>query len=278
MLALTEEQQRLVDAWLPGAELVEDLSWGLVDTTVLRLRRQGEEYVVKAAGPGNHHIRREIAAHRQWLRPWNAAGRAPRLVHCDEAANLLLTTFLPGELVEGSDAESEPDVYRQAGQLLAVLHGQAERLDLEHEAALDAKALTWLDRPHRIAPDVEAQLRERLAAHPGEPAWLVPTHGDWQPRNWLVDSGRVLAIDLGRADWRTPETDLARLAVQQFLGRPDLEAAFVEGYGADPRHHPRWPRVQLREAIGTAAWAFQVGDEAFEAQGHRMIAAVLAGD
>ena len=30
-----------------------------------------------------------------------------------------------------------------------------------------------------------------------------------------------------------------------------------------------------REAIGTAAWAYQVGDRPFEEQGHRMIAAAL---
>jgi hypothetical protein len=33
----------------------------------------------------------------------------------------------------------------------------------------------------------------------------------------------------------------------------------------------------VREGIGTAAWAHRVGDEAFEAQGHRMIAEALAG-
>lgn len=31
----------------------------------------------------------------------------------------------------------------------------------------------------------------------------------------------------------------------------------------------------VHEAIGTAAWAHQVGDEAFENQGHRMIAEAL---
>lgn len=31
----------------------------------------------------------------------------------------------------------------------------------------------------------------------------------------------------------------------------------------------------LREAVSTAAWAYQVGDEAFEKQGHRMLAETL---
>ncbi|MBS9376660.1 hypothetical protein GON09_005681 [Rhodococcus sp. B50] len=33
--------------------------------------------------------------------------------------------------------------------------------------------------------------------------------------------------------------------------------------------------VTLREAIGTAVWAYQVGDEPFENEGHRMLADAL---
>lgn len=31
----------------------------------------------------------------------------------------------------------------------------------------------------------------------------------------------------------------------------------------------------VHEAIGTAVWAYQVGDERFERQGHRMVAEAL---
>ena len=105
---------------------------------------------------------------------------------------------------------------------------------------------------------------------------LVPTHGDWQPRNWLVHDGVVSVIDLGRADLRPAMTDLTRLAAQDFRRDPRLEAAFLEGYGSDPREPSAWHRTRLREAVGTAVWAHQVGDEAFEAQGHRMIEDALA--
>jgi thiamine kinase-like enzyme len=104
---------------------------------------------------------------------------------------------------------------------------------------------------------------------------VVPTHGDWQPRNWLVDAGRLAVIDFGRADLRPAHTDLARLAARQFLTRPELETALLEGYGADPREPASWLRLRIREAIGTAAWAFMVGDEPYEQQGQRMVAAVI---
>lgn len=45
--------------------------------------------------------------------------------------------------------------------------------------------------------------------------------------------------------------------------------------GSDPREADAWMRLRIREAVGTAAWAYKVGDEAFEQQGHRMIAEVL---
>ena len=70
-------------------------------------------------------------------------------------------------------------------------------------------------------------------------------------------------------------TDLVRLAGQDFWRNPSLEDAFLDGYGRDPRESEAWHRHRVREAIGTACWAFQVGDEPFEEHGHRLISEVL---
>jgi thiamine kinase-like enzyme len=179
---LSAAQRELVQAWLPGAEVVHDHSWGLVGTTVLEVEQDGARFTVKAGDDRDHHLARELRAHREWLRPWTTAGRAPQ---------------------------------------------------------------------------------------------LVPTHGDWQPRNWLVQDGVVSVIDFGRADLRPALSDLGRLDAQDFAREPALEVAFIEGYGDDPREPAAWHRHRVREAIGTAAWAYAVDDEAFEAQGHRMLAELL---
>jgi len=272
---LTERQRDLLAAWLPGADVVQDLSWGLVGTTVLEVRHAGDSYVVKAGDEADHHLAREVRAHREWLRPWVDAGRAPLLVHADVDAKVLVTRWLPGSLVEGTNHEHEPDTYEQAGRLLAELHGQPAVEDPTYEAREQRKARAWLGRTHRIATDVEARLHAEVSSWPTPTAMLVPTHGDWQPRNWLVHEGVVGVIDFGRADLRPAYTDFSRLAAQQFRDDPTLEAAFLDGYGDDPREPARWHRQRVREAIGTAVWAHLVGDEVFEAQGHRMIAEAL---
>jgi thiamine kinase-like enzyme len=273
---LTQRQRDLIDAWLPGATVVQNHSWGLVGTTVLQLAHDGGSYIVKAGDENDHHLARELRAHRYWLGPWTSRGRAPDLVHADDGAKLLVTRYLPGELVQGTDHERLPDTYRQAGRLLARLHGQSAVEDKEFEARAKEKTLVWLYKPHRIPAEVAARLREEVRAWPTPPVTAVPTHGDWQPRNWVVHKGVVSVIDLGRADLRPALTDFARLAAQQFRSDPALEAAFLDGYGDDPRAPAAWRRNRIHEAIGTTVWAYQVGDEPFEMQGHRMIAEALA--
>ncbi len=99
----------------------------------------------------------------------------------------------------------------------------------------------------------------------------MPTHGDWQPRNWLIDNGVVQVIDFGRADLRPPTEDFVRLARQDFARDPRLEAAFLDGDGRDPREPEQWRRDVLGEAVSTAAWAYSVGDEDFERFGHQVL-------
>ncbi|MEV5208230.1 phosphotransferase [Micromonospora sp. NPDC053740] len=273
---LSVRQLALLEKWLPGAKVERDHSWGLVQTTVLEMAYAGSLFIVKAGGDDDHHVERELHAHLNWLSPWTRLGRAPIMEHGDAAAKLLVTRYLPGELVLGSEHANTPATYREAGELLALLHAQTRITDDGYEKRENRKSLTWLDGAHRIASSTVHRLRAEIGSWPTPAALLVPTHGDWQPRNWLVHNGTVSIIDFGRAAMRPAYTDFTRLSVQDFRRDSQLESAFLDGYGADPRRTPAWHRTRVREAIGTAAWAYRVGDESFEAQGHRMIAEALA--
>ena len=272
---LSAQQSAFVARSLDQPRLLDDLSWGLTDTKVLRVRAADCDLIVKAAGPRNHHIGREITAYENYAAPLSRHDRAGELVGASRSLNVLIASFHPGELIEGLPAECDPDVHRQAGLVLRALHEQQTRLDDEYEARMTAKAGAWLDHQHRISPGIEAEARKILGTYRPQPIEVVPTHGDWQPRNWLIDFGRLRVIDFGRFAFRSAATDLCRLAVQQWRGAPGLEAAFLAGYGEDPRDARVWSIELLREAIGTAVWAFQVGDTEFESQGHRMLSEAI---
>ncbi|MDR2997045.1 MAG: aminoglycoside phosphotransferase family protein [Microbacterium sp.] len=273
---LDAAQRDWVEDLLPDADVVQDMSWNLVDTTVLHVRAGGRDFVVKAAGPDDTHLPREISAHPAYVAPLAATEQAARLLDANAAARIILLEYLPGTLVLGTDAEQRPDTYRQAGELLSRLHRLEARTDAGYEARATARALHWLEQPNRVDAAIAERARSILSSAPAPPVDLVPTHGDWHPRNWLDDHGTVRAIDFGRFAFRPASTDFVRLAAQQWRENPRLEAAFFEGYGSDPRDPDRWHLDALREAVGTACWAYKVGDVPFEKQGHRMLAEALA--
>ncbi|MGC4941709.1 hypothetical protein [Kribbella sp. DT2] len=171
-------QQGLLGEWLPGAELVKDLSWGLVGTTVLLLEHNDVRYIAKAGDEDDTNIARELRAHSEWLGPWTARGLAPRLAYADADAKLLVTHYLPGGLVEGTPDEFQPETYRQAGVLLALLHEQLSVEDGEFERSENEKSLAWLAGPHRIAPELVTRTRgrlpRRLRTRPPRPSHLAP--------------------------------------------------------------------------------------------------------
>ncbi|GAB2546799.1 phosphotransferase family protein [Brachybacterium huguangmaarense] len=279
---LDPRQRELLASWFSHIEPCADHSWGLVDTVVLEATvpsaRGDARVIVKAGGPSDHHIGREIRAHRDWTGPWRGTGSAPELLRADDDARLLVTSYLPGRLVLDTPAAEDPDSYLQAGRLLAELHDQMSVSDPTFWARHRDRALRFLDSAHAIDDGIAASARDEVENWPTPPAVLVPTHGDFHPRNWLVDpGGTVRIIDLGRADLRPRIEDLTRMTTREFVGRPDLDAAFCEGYGSDPRTEDPagWRRALLGEAIGTAVWAHQVGDAPFEAHSHRMLAELL---
>ncbi|OIH82073.1 aminoglycoside phosphotransferase [Arthrobacter sp. UCD-GKA] len=273
---LSVRQSGLVRAWLGAPVLLADVSWGQLDTKVLHVRAGSREVIVKGAGGANHHIGRELTAHRGHTGRLVAAGLAGELLHGCREAGIMVLEYQPGVLVEGTAAEYSPDIHEQAGAALRLLHGTGGRRDEDHEAGATARALRWLDARHLVDAATERAARRRLAEHGVHPVTVVPTHGDWQPRNWLSENGKLRVIDFGRFAFRPAATDLCRLAVQQWDTHPELEAAFLAGYGADPREAGCWAVELLREAIGTAVWAHAVGDAPFEAQGHRMLKEALA--
>lgn len=266
MPELTATHRRLVDAWLGPWEIVADHSWPLQDTAVLHVRAGAGEFIVKASET-SHHPAREIAAHRDgYATGWMVAG--------DEEHRILVLEYVPGVLVEGTPAEWDSAVYEQAGRILDRLQVPGD-VDDAYVPRLVERARRALERSPECFPDglLEAAHRRLDAVRPF-PVPLVFTHGDYQPRNWLVDDGELRIIDYGRALFRSAESDLVRLRHQQFVGHPELQAAFERGYGREPG--PVLELDELEQATTTVSWAHSIGDPEFEEHGRRMLRRVLA--
>lgn len=293
---LTPAQRALIDAWFGEWELVEDMSWGLQEIHVLRLATPSGNVVVKASERG-HHIVREARAHRQMTAPLTALSppRASHLIHADTRAGILATTWLPGRLVEGAPWEPSPEAFRQAGELLALVHVPRDRT-ASYDPAAANKIRDFLPRAQGLAPAEQLRAVGRLVdAHSPAPRWLYATHGDYTPRNWIADGdpavgALVSVIDWGRAGYRPWVTDLVRLEHQWFQAPAlagaaaataahdggGLRAAFYAGYGRDPAEEPdSWRLDTLLQSLGTIVWSHEVGDAEFEEVGRAMLARAI---
>ena len=271
---LDARQHALLDGWLGEWTVTADLSWPLQETTVLRVAAGGDALVVKAHG---HHVPREIVAHRHYDGRLDAL--LPTLVHADAEAELLVTRWLPGELVDGTRAARAPATFRKAG---AALRRILEPLDvsdgwMEARRGAALRSLEEASAGRLVPEDALRSLAARLGGIRSRPVRLWMTHGDYQPRNWLLDGDALRVIDLGRAAPRPWTSDLTRMRFKDFVSRPDLEHALLDGLGLEPTADELDAQrlEDVSEAIGTVVWAHGIGDGDFEDHGRRMIDRVL---
>lgn len=82
--------------------------------------------------------------------------------------------------------------------------------------------------------------------------------------------------NFGRFDFVHPRRTCADSPYSSSAPTTRWGAVFPKGYGTDPWDEELWRIMLLREAIGMAVWAFQVGDATFEAQGHRVLTEGIA--
>ena len=273
---LSARQQARLEQLYPGVDGIVDHSWPY-GITVLEFTHAGRRLLLKAS-PDRRHLDRESRAHRDWLQP--LASDAPQILGYDAEAGLLVKTFIDGEMACGTANEYDPLVFEQAGGLLGRLHrGRAPRMDGHYEQSILSTTRAWLARAPGLAPsDQLLRVQGWLDVFVPTPVELVPTHGDYHPRNWVIrPDGRVAVIDFGRAQLRPWYTDLVRMEHHDFVRTPQLREAFLRGYHRQ-EPAPRDETVdagrrldELMQSLGTIVWAHQMGDRTFEEQGRNML-------
>lgn len=234
--------------------------------------RNGSRCYLKQHQNGRFHGR-EVTAYQQWTPA--LADRAPRLVASDTALRAVLITEVQGSNL--FDAVLDPDraveVHAQLGQLTRQFHEAAAprpaaplRADtLEPRLAAVRGQLTHGDE------DLLRSLADRLPDL--SPRKHVPTHGDLQLRNAVLDTdGRVSLYDFERAEYGPLVRDFARIH-DAWNGRPDLADAFARGYGRalTPDEQQLLECLAGLDALSGIQWGVANGDAEVVARGHRTL-------
>ena len=273
--ALSAAHRKLLGEWLGDWTVIADHSWPLQETAVLHVRSRAGDHIVKASET-SHHIGREIAAHHDVLRKIDRLP-APRLQFADIQAGILVTAYLPGRLLLGASEQEHPDAFEQAGAILAKLQIPGAMSE-EYMEAVATQTSDGIERADGLVDDRSRKMLElKLRSVSRHPVRLHFTHGDYQPRNWLVHEGRIAVIDFGRGAQRSWVSDLVRLRSKDFHERPDLEVAFMRGMGRELDADDRvvLEVETMREAVGTVVWSHGIGDGDFEEHGRVMIRRLL---
>ncbi|MFD8632286.1 phosphotransferase [Streptomyces sp. NPDC059533] len=251
-----------------------EVSWLRTGSRVWRLTGPGGGtwYLKRHRGAKFHD--REVAAYRSWVPALGA--RVPRLVAAGTAARAVVVTALPGQPLHGMilGTADEARVQQALGRLVGTLHRSAPERPSASTTAAD-KIKRHLDgaRPYLADGDEDLVLALVGAYADLSKPMLVPTHGDLQYRNVLLDGdGEPLLFDFERSEYNTATRDMVRLS-DTWTGRPDLRAAFLDGYGRalTPTEELRLDCEAAFDAVSGIAYGTSHDDPEVTERGHRTL-------
>lgn len=275
---------------LGPCELTEDCSWEHQMSLVLRLRdASGTFWFLKRHREGERY-RAEVRAYRHWVAA--LGDRAPRLRACDDGLQAIILSAVPGDPVPWPDSAPTRQPSAQRAAEAVVQHDAGVLLRRLHSAR---QALRWndfgpakLDEFDQLSPLAAGLLTAReltkaraeveALARLGSPV-RVPCHRDYTPRNWLAGAAGLYIVDFEWSRLDVWITDLARLHLGCWQDRPDLQDAFLRGYG---RELDDTDRATLQGcAVLTALWllikARETGQPSFEDASRAGLRRLLAG-
>ncbi|MFJ9344731.1 NUDIX domain-containing protein [Streptomyces sp. NPDC101733] len=220
----------------------EEVSWVRSGSRVWRITGSGGGVWYLKQHRGRRFHDREVAAYRSWVP--SLGPRAPRLVAADPVEQAVVITALTGRPLHGMvlDGATEVRVQHALGRLASTLHRSGPERPGDSPPARST-VTRHLEEAGACLADGDADLLLALARvydDLPQPV-LVPTHGDLQYRNALLaDEGDVRLFDFERSAYGSATRDMVRLS-DAWDGRPDLRAAFLDGYG-----RPLTPTEELR--------------------------------
>ncbi len=103
----------------------------------------------------------------------------------------------------------------------------------------------------------------------------LPCHRDYCPANWLITAEGAWAgvIDFEFAHWDVRMADFARYPDWEWMHRPDLVAALLEGYGRafTPQEEEQRLVACVQYALGAIVWGVENAYFGFAAEGRQAL-------
>ena len=203
-------------------------------TTVLRAATRIGPVIVKPHRSTERH-HQEINAYQRWVP--SLGNRAARLIAAVDDPPVIITSALSGPLLAdvALGPQQEAELHQQAGELLTRYHrAESPSTDRDMAVFLTLRADYWLTVAE---PAIPPPRRAEITAHVRHltqlrPLPAVPCHLDFTARNLIVQpTGDLAVIDFEHSRRDLAARDLVRLATRTWPQRPDLEEAFLRGYG-----------------------------------------------
>jgi Ser/Thr protein kinase RdoA (MazF antagonist) len=277
-----EDVRRLAEQAVGPITAWTDTSWARHSSRVWRAdgARGGAWYVKIHQNARFHH--REVDAYRSWVPRLGTA--APTLVAADTTLRAAVTTAVPGRPLHALDLPPtrQQHLFHRIGALAAAIHRSAPPLPADEAVPAVAKVERHLEsaRPHLRPGDEEfiRQITTRAEAVPPLPR--VPTHGDFQLRNLLLDDdGSLAVIDFERSEPGPAIRDLVRLS-DAWATRPLLHDAFMSGYGRalTPAEEERLVIDSALDALSAIQFGATHADTDTRQRGHRTLARLRSQD
>ncbi|WP_244330208.1 phosphotransferase enzyme family protein [Streptomyces prasinus] len=203
----------------------------------------------------------------------------------DSALRAVVITAVPGQPLHGlaHPPEQQQHLFHQIGALAAAIHRSAAG---PFPTAEGVPALAKVERHLEAArpylnPGDEKFIRSTVARAEGVPPLdRVPTHGDFQLRNLLLDQdGSLAVIDFERSEPGPAIRDLVRLA-DAWATQPRLCDAFMAGYGREltPAEEERFVIDSALDALSGIQYGTTHSDAETQDRGHRTLARLRAQD
>ncbi len=215
------------------AEAVDAERLGGLTNLVYRLEANGQDYVLRIAGPGTEeYIDRTVEGHN--ARAAAAAGVSPQVLFFDESDGLMLMPHVPATTMTPALFGETEGAPARAGKAFRQLHGSGQRFEFRFELfamiddylkVLDKLGAQLPDGYHDVVREAEA-VRSVLDARPAE---LAPCHCDPLCENFLDTGERMWIVDWEYSGMNDPLWDLGDLSVEAGFDAA-REAEMMEAY------------------------------------------------